>query len=167
MKPEVVVETGVSDGISTFFILSALKENQKGNLYSIDFPEVGMPRLYGKEPGWIVNEELRIRWKLIYGKSKIRLPPLLAELKHVDIFLHDSEHSYSNMKFEFSTALKYMGNGSLLLSDDVRSNSAFQEALNEFGIDDSNISLLIGNNSDFGGAVINNGKKVSIGSQLK
>lgn len=66
IKPEIVVETGVSDGMSSFFILSALKENQKGNLYSIDLPDVGMPRLYGKEPGWIVDDMLRKRLMPIY-----------------------------------------------------------------------------------------------------
>ena len=54
-KPEIVIETGVSDGMSSHFILSALYENKKGNLYSIGLPEVGMPKLYGKEHGWIVD----------------------------------------------------------------------------------------------------------------
>ena len=54
LKPEVVIETGVSDGMSSFFILTALNENKKGSLYSIDLRGVGMPMLYGKEPGWIV-----------------------------------------------------------------------------------------------------------------
>lgn len=155
IKPEIVVETGVSDGMSSFFILSALNENQKGNLYSIDLPEVGMPGLYGKEPGWIVDDTLRKRWTLLYGKTEVKLAPLLNELKRVDIFLHDSEHSYTNMKFEFSLALKYMNEGSLLLSDDVRSNSAFQELLSIPSCAKSRSCLLTGNDSDLGASVIN------------
>ena len=163
-KPEKVVETGVSDGMSSFFILSALNENNKGNLYSIDFPEVGMPRLYGKEPGWIVDDNLRKRWTLVYGKTKKKLAPLLNELRHVDIFLHDSEHSYTNMKFEFSTVLRYMKNGSLLLSDDVRSNSAFQELpdVKEFG--QNKICLLIGKDSDLGALIITRAIKNTVES---
>ena len=140
--------------MSSFFILSALNENQKGNLYSIDLPEVGMPRLYGKEPGWIVDDTLRKRWTLIYGKTEVKLQPLLNELKHLDIFLHDSEHSYANMRFEFSLALKYMKKGSLLLSDDVRSNSAFQELLYIPSFDNSKLCLLNGKDSDLGALII-------------
>lgn len=159
LKPEVVIETGVSDGMSSFFILTALNENKKGSLYSIDLPEVGMPMLYGKEPGWIVNEVLRQRWTLIYGKSELQLPPLLRKLKQVDIFLHDSEHSYANMKFEFSLALKHMKDGSLLLSDDARSNSAFQELLSFSGFGKSKCCLLTGSDSDLGALIINNATK--------
>ena len=154
LKPEIVVETGVSDGMSSFFILSALNENKKGNLYSIDLPEVGMPRLYGKEPGWIADDNLRKRWTLIYGKTEKKLAPLLNELKHVDIFLHDSEHSYTNMKFEFSTVLRYIKNGSLLLSDDVRSNSAFQELSDVKDFGQNKICLLTGTDSDLGALII-------------
>jgi hypothetical protein len=154
LKPEVVVETGVSHGMSSLFILSALAENQKGHLYSVDFPDIGMPHLYGKEPGWIVDDALRTRWTLIYGKSKLKLPSLLEKLNYIDLFIHDSEHSYFNMKFEFSNALAHMKNGSLLLSDDIKSNSALQEVLNEFGFNCKNICLLTGKNSDFGGTLI-------------
>ena len=159
LKPEIVVETGVSDGMSSFIILSALNENKKGSLYSIDLPEVGMPKLYGKEPGWIVDEALRRRWTLIYGKTEVKLPPLLGKLKHVDIFLHDSEHSYTNMRFEFSMALRYMKEGSLLLSDDVRSNSAFQELLNIPGFCQNKMCLLSGMDSDLGALIIHNAIK--------
>jgi len=129
LKPEIVIETGVSDGISSLFILQALEKNKKGNLYSIDFPEVGKPALYGKEPGWIVDDQLRTRRSIIYGRSAEMLPALLHEVRKVDVFPHDSEHSYSNMKFEFSMVLERMHPGSLLLSDDVSSNSAFQESV--------------------------------------
>ena len=37
-KPDVFVETGVSHGASSAFILAAMEENQKGHLYSIDLP---------------------------------------------------------------------------------------------------------------------------------
>ena len=155
LKSEIVVETGVSDGVSSFFILSGLNKNQKGSLYSIDLPDVGMPTLYGKETGWIVDDNLRKRWTLIYGKTKKKLASLSYELRHVDIFLQDSEHSYTNMKLEFSTALRYMKNGSLLLSDDVRLNSVFQELSDVKDFRQSKICLLTGKDSDLGVLIIN------------
>ena len=38
LKPELVVETGVGAGVSSWTILSAMEENRTGNLISIDLP---------------------------------------------------------------------------------------------------------------------------------
>ncbi len=38
-KPENIIETGVASGRSSMAILSALKDNKKGRLYSIDLPQ--------------------------------------------------------------------------------------------------------------------------------
>jgi len=162
LKPETVIETEVSDGISSLFILQALEKNKKGNLYSIDFPEVGMPALYGKEPGWIVDAHLRTRWSIIYGRSAEKLPVLLHEVRKVDFFLRDSEHSYSNMKFEFSVVLERMHPGSLMLSVDVSSNSAFQESVHgsRFG---GRICLLKEGNSDLGAIFLEDRKILTVG----
>ena len=151
--------------MSSFIILSALNENGKGKLYSIDLADVGMPKIYGKEPGWIVDEELRKRWTLIYGKTSDELPELLEKLKYVDIFLHDSEHSYENMQFEFSLALKYMSENSLLLSDDVRANSAFEDLRNIEGFNQNRMCFLIGRDSDLGALMLNYANKSLAGKQ--
>jgi hypothetical protein len=153
LRPEIVLETGVSDGVSSLFIIFALEENKIGHLYSIDFPDVGMPGLYGLDPGWIVPEKFREMWELVYGKSEERLMPLLKKIGQVDVFLHDSEHSYRNMLFEFSSVLKFMNDGSLLLSDDVRANNAFLEAIGSRDFS-SRVALLTGRGSDLGGVVV-------------
>lgn len=49
---------------------------------------------------------------------------LLAEIGKVDIFLHDSEHTYDNMMFEYATAWDYLPKGGLLLSHDISWNNA-------------------------------------------
>lgn len=152
-KPEIVVETGVSDGMSSFFILNALMNLGKGKLYSIDFPDVGMPKIYGKEPGWIIPEHLKTKWDLSLGKSEGRLPKLLDKLGTVDIFIHDSEHSYQNMKFEFNCALQHVHVGSLIMSDDVTSNQAYIES---FQLSKVNFKagFLINNKSDFAVTIV-------------
>ena len=38
LKPEKIIETGVHRGVSSLFILQALEDNEKGELYSIDLP---------------------------------------------------------------------------------------------------------------------------------
>ena len=125
LKPEIVIETGVFEGHSSLSILLALEGNSKGHLYSIDLPSPKLPP--GKEPGWIVPEHLRKRWDLRLGKSSELLPGLLEEIKEVDIFLHDSEHSHENMYWEYKTAWDYMRKGGLLLSHDISQNAAFRD----------------------------------------
>ena len=126
LKPEIVVETGVFHGFSSLSFLLAMEENNEGHLYSIDLPS---PKLLssGKEPGWVVPEHLRKRWDLRFGTSSELLPSLLEEVKMVDIFLHDSEHSYENMYWEYKTAWRYIRKGGLLLSHDITLNSAFRD----------------------------------------
>lgn len=52
IKPNQVIETGVSSGASSAYI-----DNEKGKLYSIDLPPDNLPQ--GKKSGWIVSEKLR------------------------------------------------------------------------------------------------------------
>ena len=125
LKPEVVVETGVASGISSSFILKALDKNGRGRLYSIDLHyREGVAVPFGKELGWIIPEELRYRWSLNLGESIKVLPKLLDELGSVNIFLHDSRHTYKTMMSEYIIVWSFLKDG-VLLSDDVACNDAF------------------------------------------
>ena len=128
LRPEVVVETGVGSGVSSTFFLSAMEQNAIGRLYSIDLP-IPEARLLppGKETGWLVPQELRARWTLTLGDSRVELPALLERLGKIDFFYHDSDHSYEHMTWEYSAAYPYIRPGGLLLSDDIRSNQAWEE----------------------------------------
>ncbi len=140
LRPQVAVETGVANGFSTAFLLQALDANGEGHLHSIDLPrEVG--RAYdpgtfyegegragipaGSEPGWLIPDELRHRWTLLLGRSQDELPPLLDRLGEVDFFMHDSEHSFDCMWFEFNATWARLRAGGVLVSDDVNSTEAF------------------------------------------
>jgi predicted O-methyltransferase YrrM len=121
-KPDVVVETGVSSGVSSSYILCALEWNKRGQLYSIDFP------WWQDYPsGWRIPDYLRHRWHLIQGKSSETLLPTLKKVTEVDIFLHDSDHTYENMLWEFQTAWKYLKPAGLLLSHNIDTNDAFHD----------------------------------------
>jgi len=135
-KPKVVVETGVASGFSSSFILKALQENSIGKLYSIDLPvkawKENDPREYicrpnDRDVGWLVPNNLRDRWELIIGSSDEKLKPLLDRLQSVDIFLHDSDHHYKYMLWEYQTVWSYIRKGGLLLSDDIDRHEAFNE----------------------------------------
>jgi predicted O-methyltransferase YrrM len=125
LKPKTIIETGVFEGHSSLAFLLALEENNEGSLYSIDLPSSSLPS--GKEPGWIVPVKLRKRWDLRLGKSMDLLPSMLEELKEVDVFLHDSEHSYENMYWEYKTAWPCIRKDGLILSHDVSQNAAFRD----------------------------------------
>ena len=128
IKPQSVVETGVADGYSSSFILSALEANLKGHLYSIDLPnQPGQELTCGRTTGWLVPEGLKKRWTLLLGSSREKLPQLLDSLKTIDIFYHDSGHSYENMMFEFNEAISHLGQNSLLVSDDITDTKAFDD----------------------------------------
>lgn len=138
MRPDVVVETGVAEGFSSWFILLALEQNGRGILHSIDLPNQdielspGGPRQTeilpeGKQTGFIVPENLRTRWQLHLGDAKELLPRLLQSLGKIDIFLHDSMHTYDHMIFEYRTAWTYLREGGVLLSDDVDLHTALSD----------------------------------------
>lgn len=125
MKPDIVVETGVSSGESSTFILQAMEDNKKGKLYSIDLPPESdqQDRMIifppGKTSGWVIPDDLRHRWELNLGTSQKLLLPLLQKLKSIDIFFHDSLHTYDHMMFEYETSWDFIRNGGILISDDI------------------------------------------------
>lgn len=124
--PDIVVETGVANGVSSAYLLLALEKNRRGRLYSI---EVGDSRYLPPEkaPGWIVPDQFKSRWDLRIGDSGELLPKLLAELGTTDVFIHDSLHTYEHMLWEYRKAYPRLKPGGLLISDDAAWNPAFPE----------------------------------------
>lgn len=126
IKPEMLVETGVAVGSSSYAILIALEKNQKGFLNSID---IGYNHTFsdGFQTGKIIPENLKQRWHLTIGDSKEKLPELLKKIVHLDFFYHDSDHSYEHMMFEFKTIFPFLSNHSYILADDIYFHTAFDD----------------------------------------
>jgi predicted O-methyltransferase YrrM len=139
IRPSLVVETGVADGFSSLFILMALDKNHKGNLHSIEKPDLGY--LDGKESGWVVPQVYRRRWHLIIDSSERALPQLLKRLGKIDFFLHDSSHSYRNMFFELCWAWRHLRRGGYLMADGVLESMAFLDFCEMNGIRPSNFRI--------------------------
>lgn len=116
MRPSVVVETGVCYGASSAYILEALRHNKHGVLYSIDLGNAP------DEPpnDFFVRPALKRAWRLIIGDSRQELPRLLARLGRIDLFHHDSLHTYEHMTWEYETAFPYLTLDGVLSSHDVR-----------------------------------------------
>jgi predicted O-methyltransferase YrrM len=129
-KPQIVVETGVAHGYSSTVALEILKDNQEGVLHSVDFPAPHID--VASFVGSAVPTDLKDRWTLHLGPSRLVLPRLLERVEPVDIFLHDSDHSYGSQLEDYRTAWPHLRSGGVLLSDDVR-NTAFIEFAAEVG----------------------------------
>jgi predicted O-methyltransferase YrrM len=137
--PAQVVETGVAQGVSSTFILSAMEKNGSGHLVSIDLPNFdasgrSMPAYGGRVdhtyvkgddgPGWLVPDPLRSRWTLRLGAAEDCLPQITGP---IDLFFHDSLHTREHMLFEYEWALDRLPNLGFLVSDDIYWNSAFSD----------------------------------------
>jgi predicted O-methyltransferase YrrM len=129
LNPNVVVETGVAYGVSSAFILQALAVNGRGRLASVDLPPLAVDG--DNYVGLLVPADLRLRWILRRGQTSRVLPELLAELGSIDMFVHDSLHTYATMRREFALALEKLRRPGVLVSDDVQDNSAFAEVLEQ------------------------------------
>jgi hypothetical protein len=142
LKPQTVVETGVCNGVSSLFILEAMRRNGSGRLYSVDYPYYSSDSIEkfrddtyeqfagaavpgDKQPGWIVPESLKDRWELKLGKSQRELPNLFCSLDEVNVFIHDSEHSHPCMMFEYEIAWEWLSKGGVIISDDINQSLAF------------------------------------------
>lgn len=124
-RPAVVLETGVAYGVTSAFILKALGVNGKGVLHSADLPPLGNDADHFV--GIVIPAELKHRWRLHRGTSKRVLPSLLQQLEKIDIFVHDSLHTYRNIQRELSLVTPHLTNEAVVIADDVGDNSAFWE----------------------------------------
>jgi len=118
-RPDVVVEVGVADGLSSAVILAALDANGSGRLVSVDIdPCAG--RLVGEHARW----QLRIHHLETAGAQ---LEGLLDELGSIDLFFHDASHAYSGQIDDYVSGLAHLRTGGILLSDDVDWSWAFAD----------------------------------------
>lgn len=128
LRPRIVMETGVAYGVTSTFILKAMQVNNSGTLHSVDLPS--SQRGAEQAVGILIPETLRERWQLYRGVSRRLLPRLLPKLRPVELFIHDSMHTYRNMLWEFHTVRPYLAARGALISDDVSANAAFLEWVN-------------------------------------
>lgn len=128
-RPDIIVETGVATGVTSAHLLAALEDNGHGELHSIDLPPTDM--VFADHVGIAIPENLRHRWTYHWGTSRRLLPKLFSELQGRLMFVHDSDHSYTNMDWEIRTAWKTMNSGGVIVCDDVHLHTAFLDSAQE------------------------------------
>jgi len=119
VRPKRVFETGVADGASSRIILDALEENGEGRLWSVDvLPGAGA----------IARESPAVRrWEFVVLPARGRAAAFRTAIRAVrplDVFLHDSDHSYPWQSFEYREAWSVLAPGGWLLSDDIDASYA-------------------------------------------
>jgi len=148
LKPKTIVQCGVCNGLSSAFMMLALAKNgPDGQLYVIDMPPVfnskdpawtipgktyGMVVPEGKTSGWMVPEAYHKRFHVQNGDAKILLPKLVERLPTIDMFYHDSDHTYNHMMFEFREAKRKLAPGGLVVADDISWNAALWDFADEY-----------------------------------
>ena len=142
-KPSIVIETGVASGTSSLGILKAIQEAGSGHLYSIDLPnneyttddnKQWKDLLNGQETGSLVPQELRDYWTLQIGNTRDLLPKLILNADKIDLFYHDSEHTYKTVKFELECVKSKLSSRGVICVDNVNWNNAFVDFCKKYGL---------------------------------
>ena len=129
LKPSLIVETGIHDGLGSALLLRAIERNEAegspGRLISVDI---------NPQSGWLVDERLRTHWTPVFG-STFDVLEGAVDGSEVGMIIHDSQHTYECERFEFATALAHAAPSVALVSDNAHTTSALRDVCAELGIE--------------------------------
>lgn len=117
MRPSIVVETGTRYGVGSSMVLRALDQASHGALYSCD------PLHSGQNASMAAMRDTHgfssfDRFTFLSGTSAEVLPRLVTLKGPWDLFVHDSDHSASNMNWELEYALSNVRKSGMIVCDD-------------------------------------------------
>lgn len=160
LDPKTIVQTGVCNGLSSAFMMLALVKNgTQGSLHVIDMPPVFDPKdpgwtipgkVYGvvipegKTSGWIVPDAYSDRFEVWNGDAKVLLPKMIDKVPTIDLFYHDSDHTYNHMMFEFNQAKRKLRQGGLIVGDDVSWNASVWDFADQYSVPSYNFKGAVG-----------------------
>lgn len=132
LKPVTVVETGVAAGFSSSAVLTALKKNGRGTLWSSDFPyfRISHPEQF---IGVVVAEDLKKNWRLFTKGDDRNLPRIIEEVEMIDFVHYDSDKTYFGRKRALDILHPKLSDTAVIILDDIQDNSHFQDLVNEGG----------------------------------
>jgi predicted O-methyltransferase YrrM len=113
-RPDSVVETGTHLGLGSCAIAAALLRNGHGTLTTIDVDP---------DAGYLIGEP----WAGVIDRRIGDSVALLAELRDVDMFLHDSLHTYDHETRELAAIEPNLRDGAIVLSDNAHDSSALPD----------------------------------------
>lgn len=117
-KPKLIVETGVANGFTTITILEALRGTE-GVLHSFDI-DANSKKVGENYKNWY--------WHQIDFRRPLKsLKNSIVSIEGIDLWLHDSDHSYYWQSNEFTIARKKIKKHGLFISDDIDTSRAWKE----------------------------------------
>jgi hypothetical protein len=122
LKPRLIVETGIYQGLGSLVLLRALERNAEegveGELLSIDMDP---------EAGWLVEPRVAGRWRKVVGMT---MDVLERELRgrSVQMLIQDTTpHTYETQMFEFGVGLAHAGDRLVLVDRSGEMTRALRE----------------------------------------
>jgi hypothetical protein len=115
VRPRIIVETGVANGITTNVIMRAL-EQTGGVLHSFDI-DMRCKNVYNGNGNWFFHHLARP-----FPRS---LEKKVAGINNIQLWIHDSNHGYSWQRFEYELAYGKLSKGGMLVSDDIDASPAY------------------------------------------
>jgi hypothetical protein len=113
-EPDLVVETGTHLGLGSCVIAAALLRNGHGRLTTIDIDD---------DAGYLITEP----WASVIDRRIGSSIDELAKLRDVDIFLHDSLHTYDYEASELAAVEPNLRTGAIVLSDNAHDSRALSD----------------------------------------
>lgn len=113
-QPEHVVETGTHLGLGSCVIAAGLLRNGHGRLTTIDIDP---------EAGYLIGQP----WARVIDRRTGSSIDVLAELRNVDMFLHDSLHTYDYETRELAAVEPNLCPDAIILSDNAHESSALSD----------------------------------------
>jgi Methyltransferase domain len=135
LRPNLVVETGVHDGLGSLLLLRALERNLEeghaGHLVSFDV---------NPSAGWLVGSHPH--WTLRLEASEQGLPRVLDSGREIGMFIYDGWHSYDSERAELEAVLPHLGPTGVLLSDDAQVTGALAAVCEAHGLEYLTVNLI-------------------------
>lgn len=115
VRPKIIVETGVANGITTNVMMSAL-EQTGGVLHSFDI-DMRCENVYTGNGKWFFHHLSKP-----FPRS---LKQHATGINDIELWIHDSNHGYSWQRFEYELAFGKLSKGGILVSDDIDASPAY------------------------------------------
>ncbi|WP_305988577.1 class I SAM-dependent methyltransferase [Roseibium sp. MMSF_3544] len=123
LKPKLIVETGVHNGLGALAFTAALKQNATEDHHGRYIGLEVLPHF-----GWLLSGPYEEFGEIRYGKSL----DLLSNIEGpIELFLHDSDHSVDHETSEFRAVEPKLSKNCIVMSDNTYTSPALYEFANE------------------------------------
>ncbi len=127
IRPTLIVEVGVHDGLGSLLLLRALERNAEqgypGRLVSFEVNPAG---------GWLVGDHPL--WELRIGSSRDGLAALLRDGAEFGLFVYDGWHDAEHERHDLELALSRLAPSGVVISDDAQVTQALAAVAREQGL---------------------------------